>query len=102
MKAPADILGLPPGASRTEARQAFQRYALEHHPDRGGDPERFREGKSAYEAFVVCRATAGRAPSNVAFVRRRTVRRRLAAALRDLTGHRHSNGSQPKRRTRRW
>ena len=105
MRTAPEILGIPPGASRAQARRAFQRYALRHHPDHGGDATRFLEGRRAYEAFVARPSASSRAPSNVAFVRRQTVRRRLAAVARGLTVHGRSSGSQRninlKRRTRR-
>lgn len=50
-------LGLPPGATAEEAKRAFRRLALQHHPDkrRGGDAaeaaRRFREVAEAYEAL---------------------------------------------------
>lgn len=43
-----EILGVPPGAGRQEVAEAFRRFALRHHPDRGGDPARFRAGVEAY------------------------------------------------------
>jgi len=105
MRTPTDILGVQPGASRAEVRRAFQRYALRHHPDHGGDTERFVEGTRAYEMLMARAAKRSRAPSNVAFVRRRTLRQRLAAAARGLTAltaHGRSSGSEPRRRTGRW
>jgi len=107
MRTPSEILGIPPGASRAEARRAFQRYALRHHPDRGGDASRFQEGRRAYEAFASGPSASSRAPGNVAFVRRQTVRRRLAAVARTLSAHGHASDSQRKtkrttRRARRW
>jgi hypothetical protein len=37
------VLGLPPTASESEIRDAFNRLAREHHPDRGGSNERMAE-----------------------------------------------------------
>jgi hypothetical protein len=68
-------LGLASDAPPQVVRAAFQRYALEHHPDRGGDPEAFRLGVDAYHLL-------GQAPPpapNVVFFARR---RRWRALLR--------------------
>jgi len=83
---PHEVLGVRPGASRAEVTEAFRRFALRHHPDRGGDPTRFQEGVDAYR-----RLTGSRPPKvapNVVFHRRtrpgvpsllRVAGRRLAA-----------------------
>lgn len=44
-----DALGVEPGASTEEIRNAYRREASISHPDRGGAPERFIEIRSAYE-----------------------------------------------------
>lgn len=38
------------GPSDADVRRAFRRFVLEHHPDRGGDPDVFRVGVAAYRA----------------------------------------------------
>lgn len=38
---PRELLQVPPGATDTEITAAFRRQAAVHHPDRGGDPDRF-------------------------------------------------------------
>ena len=44
-----DILGISDGASQKEIRSAFRKLALEHHSDRGGDDEKFKRIKLAFE-----------------------------------------------------
>ncbi|GAA5990810.1 hypothetical protein JCM10908_000027 [Rhodotorula pacifica] len=41
-------LGLEPGASEADVKTAFKTLALQHHPDKGGDAERFKEIRNAY------------------------------------------------------
>lgn len=48
-----EILELSKGASQEEIRQAFRRLALQYHSDRGGDEERFKEIKQAYDDLRV-------------------------------------------------
>ena len=47
-----ETLGVRPGAGRREVTEAFRRYALRHHPDRGGDPARFQAGVDAYRRLT--------------------------------------------------
>lgn len=49
---PHDVLGVAPGAPADEVRRAFRSYARTHHPDRGGDPERFQAGVEAAERLL--------------------------------------------------
>lgn len=44
-----DILGVPKGASDDEIKKAFRKLAHQHHPDKGGDPERFKSINEAYQ-----------------------------------------------------
>ncbi|KAK2080159.1 hypothetical protein QBZ16_000012 [Prototheca wickerhamii] len=46
-----DILGVPRTASETEVRKAHRKLALKEHPDKGGDPEKFKEINEAYETL---------------------------------------------------
>jgi hypothetical protein len=49
---PHEVLGVKPGATRPQVTDAFRRFALRHHPDRGGDPTRFQAGVDAYRQLV--------------------------------------------------
>lgn len=49
---PYEILGVPQGASEAEAKKAFKKLAMKHHPDRGGDEKKFQEVKEAYERIT--------------------------------------------------
>lgn len=42
-------LGLEPTATDAEIKKAFRRLAKQHHPDRGGDAEEFKNIQRAYE-----------------------------------------------------
>lgn len=43
------ILGLSSGASDEEIKKAYRKKAMEHHPDRGGNEDKFKEAKAAFE-----------------------------------------------------
>jgi DnaJ-class molecular chaperone len=43
-----DALGLPRGASKDEIKKAYRKLAVQHHPDKGGDTEKFKEISNAY------------------------------------------------------
>jgi molecular chaperone DnaJ len=45
------VLGLRPDAATEEIKRAYRRAAREHHPDAGGDAERFKEVTRAYEVL---------------------------------------------------
>ncbi|HVM04005.1 MAG TPA: DnaJ domain-containing protein [Acidimicrobiales bacterium] len=81
---PGDVLGVAPGASPREVRAAFRRFAAAHHPDRGGDPDRFRAGVDAYRRLTGTTTvpTPSTATADVVFHHRRRGLRRLAGLAR--------------------
>merc|ERR1719463_537883 len=38
-------------ASESEIKKAYRKLAVKHHPDKGGDPEKFKEITRAYEVL---------------------------------------------------
>jgi curved DNA-binding protein CbpA len=44
-------LGLTTEATPGDVKRAYRALALEHHPDRGGDPEEFRRVTNVYRAL---------------------------------------------------
>lgn len=46
-----DVLGVRKDASADEIKKAFRRLAVEHHPDRGGSEDKFKELNEAYEVL---------------------------------------------------
>jgi molecular chaperone DnaJ len=44
-------LGIEKNASAEEVKAAFRRLALEHHPDKGGSAEKFKEANEAYQVL---------------------------------------------------
>ena len=45
------VLGLSRQAETSEIRTAYKQLAKEHHPDKGGDPEKFKELSEAHEVL---------------------------------------------------
>ena len=45
------ILGVQPTDSSEDMKRAYFKLARTHHPDKGGDPEKFKEIKKAYEVL---------------------------------------------------
>ena len=46
-----DALGIGKDATAADVKKAYKRAAMTHHPDKGGDPERFKEIGRAYEVL---------------------------------------------------
>jgi molecular chaperone DnaJ len=46
-----EVLGVKKDASADEIKKSFRRAAIEHHPDRGGNEEKFKELNEAYEVL---------------------------------------------------
>jgi len=44
-----DILGVKKDATQDEIKKAYRKMAIEHHPDKGGDENKFKEAAEAYE-----------------------------------------------------
>lgn len=47
-----DILGVEKSASGAEIKKAFRKLALKHHPDKGGDVDKFKEISGAAEILM--------------------------------------------------
>jgi curved DNA-binding protein CbpA len=47
------LLGLERGASLQSIKRAYRRLAKAHHPDLGGDVERFHRLDAAYRLLIV-------------------------------------------------
>jgi DnaJ family protein A protein 2 len=45
------LLEVDKGASDPEIKKAYRKLAVKHHPDKGGDPEKFKEITRAYEVL---------------------------------------------------
>ena len=45
------VLGVSKTAETSEIRSAYKQLAKEHHPDKGGDPEKFKELSQAHEVL---------------------------------------------------
>ena len=74
-----------PDATASEVTDAFRRFALVHHPDRGGHAERFQDGLEAYRRLTgsapsARRGAPGRSIGDVVF--HRTTKPRVTSLLR--------------------
>jgi len=43
------LLGIDKNANQNDIKKSFRKMAMTHHPDKGGDPEKFKEITKAYE-----------------------------------------------------
>eukprot|EP00897_Mesotaenium_endlicherianum_P000591 jgi/Mesen1/10532/ME000083S10039 len=46
-----EVLGVPKTANTDELKKAYRKAAIKNHPDKGGDPEKFKELAQAYEVL---------------------------------------------------
>ena len=46
-----DLIGVPKSATEQEIKKAYRKKALKEHPDKGGDPDKFKEITAAYEVL---------------------------------------------------
>jgi DnaJ-class molecular chaperone len=46
-----EVLGLTRDATADDIKKAYRKLAREHHPDKGGDPEKFKKVQEAYEVL---------------------------------------------------
>ena len=44
-----DLLSVPKNASLDDIKKSYKKLAVQHHPDKGGDPEKFKEIANAYQ-----------------------------------------------------
>lgn len=49
---PRDILGVSESATAEEIKAAWRRLVMEHHPDKGGDKEKFEKIMAAYSILA--------------------------------------------------
>lgn len=47
-----EVLNLKKNCTTDEVKKAYRKLAIIHHPDKGGDPEKFKEISRAYEVLA--------------------------------------------------
>merc|ERR1712224_710406 len=47
-----ELLGVDKKAQPNQIKKAYHKKALKEHPDKGGDPEKFKEITNAYEVLM--------------------------------------------------
>lgn len=47
-----DLLGVEKNATMDQIKKAFRKKALKEHPDKGGDPDKFKEISYAHEVLT--------------------------------------------------
>lgn len=52
MTDPYKVLGLDPNASIDDVKKEFKKLAMIHHPDKGGDENKFKEINNAYQQII--------------------------------------------------
>jgi DnaJ-class molecular chaperone len=52
MKNPYEVLGLAPNTPLDEVKKAYRKLAMQHHPDKGGNAEKFKEISQAYDDII--------------------------------------------------
>jgi len=48
---PYQILEIETNATNSDIKKAYRKLVMKHHPDKGGDPEKFKELSQAYETL---------------------------------------------------
>lgn len=46
-----EVLGVPQDAGKDDIKKAYKKMAVQYHPDKGGDPEKFKEIANAYDVL---------------------------------------------------
>lgn len=49
-----ELLQIEPPVTEDDIKKAYHKMCLVHHPDKGGDQQKFIEIKNAYDELLVC------------------------------------------------